>query len=85
MLPRRLESVTEQTTELEVRPAVHATEHLDILERELERRSLEADVPRRVREHEPEVDVDEVAVAVDQDVAVMSVFDLEEVRDDGVA
>lgn len=29
--------------------------------------------------------MDEVAVAIEKDIAVMSVFDLEEVGDDGVA
>ena len=79
MLPRRLEPVAEQTTKLEVRPTVHATEHLDVLEGQLERRGLEADVPRRVREHESEVDVDQVPVAVEQDVPVVPVLDLQEV------
>ena len=84
MLSRCLEPVAKQAAELEVRAAVHTTKHLDVLEWELERRGLEADVARRVREHEPEVDVREVPVTVKQDVAVVAVFDLEEVGDDGV-
>ena len=48
--------------------------------------SLEAHVPAgRVGEHEPEIDVDQVPVPIDEDIPVMPIFDLEEVRDDRVA
>ena len=85
MLPRRLEPLLKQPPELPIRIRLHPAEHLDVLERELERCSLEPDVARRVREHEPEVDVDEVPVAIEENVAVVSVLDLEEVGDDRVA
>ena len=85
MLPRRLESLFEQPPKLLIHLGVDPTQHLNVLQRELERGSLKADVARRVREHEPEVDVDEVALAVEEDVAVVPIFDLEEVCYDGVA
>lgn len=84
MLPCGLEPFLEQPFELLERLAVDPAEHLDVLERELEGCGLEADVARRIRQHKAEVDVDEVAVAVNQDVAVMSILDLEQVGDDGV-
>ena len=47
--------------------------HLDKLWCELERRALEAEVvPRRVGQDEAEVNVDDVALGVHQDVAVVS-------------
>ena len=85
MLARRVEALAKELAELVVRRAVEAPEDLDVLQRELERRRLEADVAWRVREHEPEVDVDEVPVAVEEDVAVVPVLDLQQVRDEGVA
>lgn len=85
MLPRRLEPLPKQPPKLLQRLALHPTQDLNILKRQLKRRRLETDVPRRIREHEPEVDMDEVAVAIEEDVAVVSVFDLEEVTNDGVA
>ena len=60
-------------------------EHLDILQWKLEWCGLKANIARRVRQHEPKVDVDEVALAIQQDVAIMAVLDLEEVGDHGVA
>lgn len=54
-------------------------------EGQLERSSFETHVTGRVGEHEPEVDVDAVSVAVDEDVAVMTILDLQKVRRDRVA
>ena len=52
----------------------------------LERRCLKAHIATwRVREHEPKINVDEVSVAVNKDVAIVPVFDLEKVSDDGVS
>lgn len=76
MLPCRLEALSKQPPELLVRLALDPTEDLDVLEWELERRGLEADVAGRVREHEPEVNVDQMTVAVDENIAVMPVLDL---------
>lgn len=76
MLPCRLESLSKQPPELLVRLALDPAEDLDVLEWELERRGLEADVAGRVREHKPKVDVDQMAIAVYEDIAVMPILDL---------
>ena len=81
---RGLKSLMEQFTEFPQRLAIRSAQHLDVLQRQLERRGLEPDIPRRVRQHEPKVNMDQVTVAVQQDVAVMAVLDLEEVGDYGV-
>ena len=85
VLPRGLKALFEEPPELLEGCPFEAAEHLDVLERELERRGLEADIPRRVRQHEAKVDVDQVPIAVDQDVAVVPVLDLQQVCDDGVS
>ena len=54
-------------------------------QRHLEWRRLKADIAsRRIRKHESKVNVNEVSIAVDEDVSVMPVLDLEEVRHDRV-
>jgi len=47
--------------------------------RELERGSLEAHVSWTVGEHETEVDMDAVSFAIDENVSVVTILDLEEV------
>lgn len=84
VFPRSLKSLVEQSSEFPQRLAVRPAQYLDVLQGQLERRGLEPDVPRRVGQHEPKVNVDQVTVAVQQDVAVMAVFDLEEIGDHGV-
>lgn len=74
----------EQPFEFPERVAIYAAKYFDIVKRELERCGLKPDVARRVGQHEPEVDMNEVPVAVEENVAVMPVFDLQEVCDDGV-
>ena len=85
VLARRLEALTKELPELQKRRALYATQDIYILHGQFEWRGLEAQVPRRVRKHEAEVDVHDMAFAVDEDVPVMPVLDLEEVRDEGVA
>lgn len=52
----------------------------------LERRRLEPHIPTgRIGEHKPEIDMDEVTVPVNKNIAVVPIFDLEEVGDDRVA
>ena len=85
MLAGGVKALTEELAKLKVGRAVEAAEDLDVLERELEGRGLEADVAGRVGEHEAEVDVDEVPVAVEEDVAVVPVLDLQQVRHERVA
>lgn len=62
------------------RRAARATHH-----RKLEGRSLEAHIARAVGQHEAKVDVDEVTVAVNEDVAVVAVLDLKKVSRDRIA
>ena len=85
MLPRRLEPFLEQLLKLPKRRRLDPSQHFNILQREFERGGLESDISRRVGKHETKIDVDEMSVAVEEDVAVVSVFDLEEVGDEGVA
>ena len=85
MFPRRLEPFLEQLLELPKRRRLDFPQYFNILQREFERGSFESDISRRVGKHETKIDVDEVSVAVEEDVAVVSVFDLEEVGDEGVA
>lgn len=49
---------------------------LQKLARELERGRLEADAPRRMRQHEAKVDVDYMTVIVQQQVAVVTILEL---------
>ena len=79
MLPRRLETFMEQPLELSERITFDAAKHFDVIKCKLEWSSLEADVARRVRQHEAEIDVNQVPVTIDKYVTVMSVFDLQEV------
>lgn len=74
----------EQLPKLQECRAIHTTQHLNVLRRELEGSRLKPDVPWRIGKHEAKIYVDEVAVAVDEDVAVVSILDLEKIGDDGV-
>ena len=85
MFPRRLKPFLEQLLKLPKRSGLDPSKHFNILQREFERGGLESDISRRVGKHETKIDVDEVSIAVEEDVAVVSGFDLEEVGDEGVA
>eukprot|EP00639_Heterosigma_akashiwo_P005275 CAMPEP_0194576286 /NCGR_PEP_ID=MMETSP0292-20121207/11459_1 /TAXON_ID=39354 /ORGANISM="Heterosigma akashiwo, Strain CCMP2393" /LENGTH=275 /DNA_ID=CAMNT_0039428299 /DNA_START=410 /DNA_END=1234 /DNA_ORIENTATION=- len=61
-----------------------AAQQLHPLLRQLEGRPLEVRVARRPGEHEPEVDVDGVALGVQEDVPVVPVLQVEQVAQDGV-
>ena len=61
--------------------AAHDSDHLG---GKLERSALEFDPTGRDIEAESEVDVDDVTPIVDHDIAVMSVFELQQERDDAV-
>ena len=64
---------------------VRAVQEGDEVPRELERRALEADVPAvGGEEEEAEVDVESVALVVQEDVAVAAVLDLDEETHDGI-
>jgi len=85
MLPRRLEALPKQLLELYKRRAIYASQNFHILVRKLEWGGFETEVAWRVGEEEAKVDMHDVAVPVEEDVPVVTVFDLEEEGDDGVA
>ena len=59
---------------------MHPTEDIDEFLRELERCPLELQSsPWEAGEEEPEVDVDNVAMGINEEVLVVSVFDLEDI------
>lgn len=79
-----LEAFLEQPLEFHIGLRANTTEHFNILQWELERCRLKPDVSRRVGEHEPKVDVDEMTVPIDKDIPVVPVLDLQQVCYDGV-
>ena len=85
MLSRRLKPFLEQLLKLPKRRRLDPSQHFNILQREFERGSLEPNISRRVGKHETKIDMDEMSVAVEEDVAVVPVFDLEEVGDERVS
>ena len=85
MLSRRVEPFPEQLLELSERFSIHTAHHFNVFRRKFERSRFEANVARRIGEHESEVDMDKVALPIEQDVAVMTIFDLQEVGDEGIA
>lgn len=84
MLPRGDQSLQYQILELGVSRRLIAAHDLDEFGRQLERAGLEAEIAGRRRQHEAEVDVYDVAVAVQQDVAVVAILDLDEIADEAV-
>ena len=84
VLPQLVEPLEEQPFEVVEQLGALALEQLDVLARELEGGGLEVPVPGRRGEDEPEVDVDDVPLVVDQEVAVVPVLDLEDVGQDAV-
>ena len=91
MLLQRKKTADKEVLELLERLRVHAAHHFQIFPRQFERRGLEvhglvdAAQARGIAEDEAVVDVDEVAVGVDQDVGVVAVAHLEQVRDKAAA
>ena len=61
-----------------------AAHDVDELGRQFEGRALEAEILGRRRQDEAEIDVDDVALAVEEDVAVVPVLDLDQVADERV-
>ena len=82
---RGQESAQHQNLEVGEHVALDAAHHLGELVRHLEGGWLEAQVLGRTRQHEAVVDVDEVAVVVEEYVAVVAILDLEQVAGDRVA
>jgi hypothetical protein len=58
---------------------------INVLARQFERRRFEVESTGRVPQHEAVVDVDQMSLLVEHDVAVVTVFDLQQVAHDGIA
>lgn len=56
-----------------------ATEHINILLSKLESLGLEVEVAWRIAQHKTEIYVNHVAHRIEQNVSVVSIFDLEDV------
>jgi hypothetical protein len=76
MFPSKLKTLPKQPPKLQKRRPSHPTQHFNILGGQFKRCRLKPDISRRVAENKPEIDMDEVSVPVEEDVAVVSVFDL---------
>lgn len=61
-----------------------ATHHLDKFRRQFEWTGLEAKISWRGRQNESEIYVDQMAVAVQQDIAIVTVFHLNEIADQAI-
>ena len=77
----KFEAQEEEESEVLEDVRVLALHQLDVILSHLEGCPLEVHVPGRARQHEAEVDVDDVPGCVDQDVVVVPVFYLEQVLD----
>ena len=62
----------------------NTTKHINIILRQLKRRRLEAHTTRRVTQHEPEIDMNDMALVIDEYIPIMSVFELQDIGDDAV-
>ena len=58
--------------------------YLDKFWRQFKGRTFESEILWRTGQDEPVVDVDEVALVVQEDIAVVAILDLDQVRDDAV-
>ena len=85
MLTSVSEASAHESLELIVSVAVHATEDIDVVAWEFERGCLEADPTGRQAQDEAKVDVNEMPFGIHENIAIMTVFDLQEVRDDSIA
>lgn len=85
MLTSVSEASAHESLELIVSVAVHATEDIDVVAWEFERGCLEADTTGRQAQDEAKVDVNEMPFGVHENIAIMTVFDLQEVRDNSIA
>lgn len=57
---------------------------LQVLRGEFKRGGFEVEVPRRLVENEAEIDVDDVAIFGNQNVAVVAILDVQEILQEGV-
>ena len=82
MLPQLHEAFDHEALELGEGARVLPAEQLDILSRHLEAVRLAIDVSWRVAQQEAEVNVDHVTLRIQQNVAVVPVFDLQDVAEE---
>ena len=62
--------------ELIVAITVHTAKNIDVVARKFERRGFEADAARRQAKDKSKVDMNQVALCIDENIAVVAVFDL---------
>ena len=79
MFPCNLKSLPEQSPELNKCRTTDAPKHFDIFGWQFEGSSLKTNIARCITQHKAKVDVHQVSVSVKKNVAVVTVFDLEEV------
>ena len=80
-----IEGVDQKPAEVEKEFAVGSADDFQVVVGELEGRVFELDSAGSELQVEPEVDVDQVPFRVDQNVLVVTVFELEQVRNQRVA
>jgi hypothetical protein len=80
MFPSSFESLSEQSPEFKERRASNTAQHFNVFRRQLKRCSFKSNISWCITEYESEIDMDEVPVSIQEDVAVVSVFNLEEER-----
>lgn len=85
VLPQVLQPQKEQQFEVLEDVRLRALHQIHVVLREFEGGFFEVHVAGRAGDHETEIDVDDVAVDVHQDIVVVSILDVEEVLDDGIA
>lgn len=86
MLLESHEAELDQVAEQSIVLALNSSEHVDVLLRKLERSLLELKAfSGRVRQQESKVNVDDVAFRVDHDVAVVPIFDRQDVLREAVS
>lgn len=84
VFPQLIEPLEEQPLKVikQLRPL--SFQQLYILPCEFERGGLEVPVPRRTGKDEPEVNVHNVTLVIDEEVPVVAILDLEDVGEDAV-
>ena len=85
VLAEKLEPQKEEESEVGEDVRIAALHQLDVVCSELKRSSFKVHVAGTAGEDEAEVDMNHVAMGVDEDVVVVAVLDLEEVLDEGVS
>lgn len=61
-----------------------ATHHLDKFRRQFKRAGLKAEISWRGRQNKSEIYMDQMAIAVQQDIAIVAIFHLNEIADQAI-